>query len=50
LQKNLKLAKAEAKDAYRQLTEAWQALEYWAGMDAMEAIKAFNYIMEDDGG
>jgi hypothetical protein len=50
LQKNLKLAQAEAKEAYRQLSEAWQALEYFAGMDPMEAIKAHNYIMEDDGG
>jgi len=50
LQKQRDRMKAQADDLHRQLTEAWQALEYWAGMDAMEAIKAHHFIMEDDGG
>ena len=47
LNKRLNIQKAQTKDAYRQLTEAWKALEYWSGMDPMEAIKAHNYIKEE---
>ena len=49
LQKKVKLEKLQTGDAYRQLSEAWKALEYWSGMNPMEAIKAYNFIMEDDG-
>jgi len=48
LQKNLALAKAEANDAYRQLSEAWKALEYFSGMSAMEAIKEHQFVIEEE--
>ena len=50
LQKKLAIMTAQVQDGYRQFSDACKALEYWSGMDAAEAMKAYDYIMEDDGG
>ena len=46
LQRNLKLEKAQSGDLMRQLSEAWEALAYYAGMDPMDAIDEYKELQD----